>query len=340
METSIPELMKAVFIKEDGTTLKCLQVPVPVPGPGEVLVKMAAAPINPSDLARIRNITSPVDRQSFVPGIEGSGTVVAHGKGLLPQIWNGKRVACSASNLTSGTWAEYMVTSAMDCVPLPDEISDEQGSMMLVNPLTAVAFFDIIKQGKHKAVINTAAAGSLGRIIELLGEKHHIPVIHVVRNEKQMQLLAGLGYSNLLNSTSENFGAELHILSHRLNATLVLDAVGGSLTRQMLLAIPFGGRVLVYGNLSGEQPETDHKSLVMDNKQVSGFFLGNWLKEQGILTTLRSIWSARQLLKREFSVIIQHRFSLDQAQQAVETYLGNMTAGKILFTTHATDLAQ
>ena len=330
MKQNIPEMMLAVFLTEEGEQLATRRVPVPRPGPGEVLVKIAATPINPSDLARIRNVTEPSERLAFIPGIEGSGTVVDRGPGLLPRLWLGKRVACSSSHGTSGAWAEYMITKAMSCVPLPVGISDEQGAMMLVNPLTAVAFFDIARRKRHKAIINTAAASSLGSIIELLGKKHHITVVHIVRNKKQRDLLVNRGAEYVLDSSDIDFTDDLYSLSHELQASLVLDAIGGGLTRQIMLAVPYGSSVLIYGNLSGEQPEIDYKSIILDNKKVSGFYLGNWLKERGMLTTVRSILQVRQLLQSEIAVPVQERFPLDKAQQAVDTYLGNMTAGKVL----------
>jgi NADPH:quinone reductase-like Zn-dependent oxidoreductase len=193
-----------------------------------------------------------------------------------------------------------------------------------------VAFFEIIKRNKHKAVINTAAAGSLGKIIALLGKKHNIPIIHVVRNEKQRGKLLEQGARYVLDSSAHYFSNDLYALSRKLKATLVLDAVGGSLTRQLLLAVPYGSTHIIYGNLSGEQPEIDHRSLVTDNKKVWGFYLVNWFKENGLVTMLKSIHTARQLLKNEINFPVQARFPLDQVQQAVDTYLGNMTAGKVL----------
>ena len=141
---NIPEKIQAVHLNRKDDPLLIRTVSVPHPKQGEVLVKMAAAPINPSDLARIKSFPAEQDLASFIPGLEGSGTVIAAGKGLLARLWLGKRVACSASGLNSGTWAEYMVTSASYCFPIPKAISDEQGAMFLVNPMTAVAFFDII----------------------------------------------------------------------------------------------------------------------------------------------------------------------------------------------------
>jgi NADPH:quinone reductase len=326
----IPELMQAVSIEEYSGKLIIRQVPVPKPGPGEVLIKMAAAPVNPSDLARIRDTVDPEERKTFVPGLEGSGTVVDHGTGLLPGVWQGRRVACSSSRPGNGTWAEYMVTSAMDCVPLPANVTFEQGAMMLVNPLTATAFMNIIKKNRHKAIVSTAAASSLGRIISMLGEKEGIRIIHIVRNDRQREMLVSKGATWVLDSSAEGFDANLRDLAAQLQVSLVLDAIGGKFTRQLLLAMPYGCTVMVYGNLSGEQPEVDHKALVTFNKKICGFFLGNWLREQGMITLLGSILKARRLIQKDRAVPVQGRFPFSQAQQAVDFYLSHMTNGKVL----------
>jgi NADPH:quinone reductase-like Zn-dependent oxidoreductase len=330
MKPILPEIMLAVLLREDDGRLSARHVPLPRPKAGEVLIKMAAAPINPSDLARIKSVTEHADRLTFIPGIEGSGRVVAHGSGLLPKLWQGRRVACNSFSDKSGTWAEYMVTRASRCIPLPEDISDEQGSMLLVNPMTAVAFLDMARRDRHNAVINTAAASSLGRMVEFLFKKSRIQVIHVVRSLKQKTALINLGAQHVLNSSEKSFSKDLHSLSHSLNATLVFDAVGGKLTRQLLLAVPPGSSIVIYGNLSGEQPEIDHRSLVADNKKVTGFFLGNSLKETGPYATIRNILRVRNLLKNELTIPVQGRFPLEQAQEALDGYLKNMSAGKML----------
>lgn len=327
---NIPELMQAVHLEKPGGPLVVRTVDVPQPKKGEVLVKMAAAPVNPSDLARITSISSEQNLKTFIPGIEGSGLVVATGKGLLSGLWLGKRVACSAIYPVSGTWAEYLVTSASYCFPIPKSISDEQGSMLLVNPMTAVAFFDIIVHDRHKAIINSAAAGALGGMIRFLGRKYNIPVINVVRNDQQVRMLREDGAKYILKISDADFNDQLCTLSHELNATLALDPINGSFTQQLLEAIPYGGTVIVYGNLSGSEEGTTLRPLVLDNKKIHGFYLVNWMKDNSLIKTIRNLNRVRKLLKNEFKIIIQNRFPLDKAQLAVDTYLKNMTGGKVL----------
>ncbi len=325
----IPEMMKAVKLEGPDGPLTAVTVKVPQPKAGEVLIKMASAPVNPSDLQRIKSVLKE-DVDSFIPGIEGSGTVVSAGKGLIPKIWFGKRVACSSSDPTSGTWAEYMVTSASFCFLLPNSISDEQGSMLLVNPMTAVAFFDIIRQEKHKAVVNSAAAGALGGMIRFLGKKNNISVINVVRNDQQAEMLQAVGEKYVLKNSDTNFTEQLHLITRDLNATLALDPINGKYTQQLLDNMPYGSTVIVYGNLSATDDGTTLRPLVLENKKLHGFYLANWMKENSLLKMVTNLNKVKQLLKNGFTVTVQDRFPLDKTQLAVDTYLYNMTGGKVL----------
>jgi len=105
--------------------------PTPHPGKGEVLVRMAASPINPSDLAALQGLYGVKKALPLIPGIEGCGTVVQIGPGILARRLLGKRVACAAG-AGDGAWAEYMVAPALQCSPLPGSVNDEQGAMRIL----------------------------------------------------------------------------------------------------------------------------------------------------------------------------------------------------------------
>src|SRR5574340_603753 len=217
MDMSIPNHMQAILLQGTGGPLTVGQIPVPQPGPGQVLIRTAASPINPSDLGFLGGSYEFQKPFPVVPGFEGSGTVIAAGSGLLPHLWLGKRVAYSAS--AGGTWAEYLVTPAMSCFPLPKNLSLEQGAALIVNPVTALAFFDMARRGKHAALVSNSAASSLGRMILRLGQTRHIPVIHLVRRRAQVDLLRSLGGTYILNSQDPDFPDQLRTLSHQLKAT-------------------------------------------------------------------------------------------------------------------------
>jgi NADPH:quinone reductase len=150
MNFSIPSHMQAVQLDEPNGELILREIAVPQPGPGKVLVRMAAAPINPSDLGTLRGYSyGKKAKYPLTPGREGGGRVVAAGKGLLPRLLLGRRVACAVVT-GSGTWAEYALTSARQCIPLKKKTSFEQGAMLLVNPLSALAIMDIARRGNTR----------------------------------------------------------------------------------------------------------------------------------------------------------------------------------------------
>jgi NADPH2:quinone reductase len=328
---SAPHKMKAVFLEKKDGPLVVRDVATPAPGRGEVLVKIAAAPVNPSDLARIRNAHTWFDLAKFIPGLEGSGKVVAAGKGLLPSIWLGKRVVCASHNPESGTWAEYMVTSAGTCFPLGKKVSVEQGSMSMVNPLTAISFLEIVKEGDHKALINNASASALGRMVELLGNKYHIPVINIVRSQKNVDALNSLGSKHVLNSSESSFTENLCELSNKLNATILFDSVCNDDLPGMIGALPKNSSVIIYGNLTGaEQISVNPRTLIDNNIKISGFFLGSRSQENGIIKNMMNLLEVRKLMSSDLKINVQARFPLDRVQEAVDTYLNNMSAGKVL----------
>ena len=327
----IPATMKAVFLEKPEGRLIIREVKTPVPGPGEVIVKMNAAPVNPSDLARIRNAHKNHDLATFIPGLEGSGTVVAAGKGILPNLWKGKRVSCSAEYPESGTWAEYVVTKAGKCFPLGRKVSDEQGSMSLVNPLTALAFFEMAKQNKHKAIINNAAASALGRMVEMLGEKHRIPVVNIVRNKTQAEKLRQIGSQHVLDSSEPSFIKQLGTISRELGATLLFDPVCSRQLEEMSAVIPYGSSIIIYGNLTGEeQIMFKPGTLIANNIKISGFFLGNHARENGMIKNIINLRQVRALMSSSLKISIQGRYPLADVQEAVDTYLSNMSKGKVL----------
>ena len=330
MTRTIPERMQAVQLEENGGPLFVRQIPVPRPGPGEVLIRMAASPINPSDLFFLAGNYAFQKPFPVVPGLEGSGTVVNAGKGLVPRMWMGKRVACAAAQTSDGTWAEYMVTSAMLCFPLPKNFSLEQGAMLIVNPMTAISFFDIAKSEKHRAIVSTASASALGRMIIRLGRQHGLPVINIVRRQEQVELLESLGAQYVLNSLDEGFPDQLRVLAHQLKATLLLDAVGGGLTQQLLDAAPFGGTVLVYSNLSGEPSIFNAETLIFGDKKIAGFFLANQAAKKSFIARLRVTQRVKKLAAETLQTAVQKRLPLSEVQEALHIYQSNMTAGKVL----------
>jgi NADPH:quinone reductase-like Zn-dependent oxidoreductase len=330
----LPEQMTAVILDSynGADALRVVQRPVPRPGPNEVLVKIAASPINPSDLMFLQGVYGFKKPTPTVPGFEGSGTVVAVGgsTGLMGRYLAGKRVACVTQQTGDGVWAEYTTTTVNFALPLDDAVSLEQGAMSVVNPLTAVALIDLAKKAGHQTVINTAAASALGLMMHRLGQQEGIEVVGIVRRAEQVVDLKQQGVSHVLNSSDPDFNQQLRDLCHQQNIRLAFDAVAGDLPQLLLAAMPAHSRVTVYGGLAQQPVQVNIPSLIFEDKSVDGFWLGPWVGQKNLLQNFLIWRRAQKLMLSALKTEIRSRYPLSQAQQAVRDYESQMTGGKVL----------
>jgi NADPH2:quinone reductase len=332
-EIQIPDQMTAVVL-DAYTGVEALRVeqrPVPKPGKDEVLVKIAASPINPSDLAFLEGQYGFKNPPPVIPGGEGSGIVVAVGPGMMGRYFLGKRVACLSQGTGSGMWADYVVTTAKGgALPLHESVSLEQGAMSTINPLTACAFLEIAKKGRHKAILLTAAASALGQMVNRLGRSEGVQVINVVRRDAQVDLLKQQGATIVLNSSEADFDQQLHDACHQAEARLAFDAVAGAMTLQLLDALPPGGKVTVYSCLSYEDSQVGADHLIFEEKAVDGFWLGPWINNKNLIQIMMLWRRAQRLMTTELKSEIRAQYPFEEAQEAVKDYLGQMTGGKVL----------
>ncbi len=326
----IPSVMRALKLTAySGVgSLRVVEKPVPVPKRGEVLVRVLASPVNPSDVMFCRGLYGIERSLPTTPGFEGCGVVVAHGGGMLGRWQMGKRVACGGQG-GNGLWAEYALASAAASLPLPARISDAQGASAIVNPISALALWEGFRRGGHRALIQTAAASQVGRMVVRLGIKSGTPMIHVVHRPPLVELLRGLGAEHVLDSSTEGFDPALKELAHRLKATYALDAVGGEMTRRVLAAMP-EGTLVVYGALAEKACEADPGDLIFHNKRIEGFWLSQWLKGQNPLTTLWKLRSVLSMLDTTLSTKVVARLSLEQVPTDLEAHLRSTSDGKVL----------
>lgn len=329
---TIPTSMRALVLHtyEVGSyaSLTLEERPTPLPHQGEVLVRMAASPINPSDLAALQGLYGVPKALPAVPGVEGCGTVVKTGRGYLARRLLGKRVACAAG-AGDGAWAEYMVAPARQCSPLPKSVSDEQGAMRIVNPYTAWAHLQIARQAGARTIVETAAAGALGQMVNRLARLRGMRVINVVRREAQAETLRALGAEHILDSEAEDFDRQLSGLCRRLDVRLAFDAVGGGMTARLLSALPAEARVVVYGGLAGELISLNPGDLIFNQRHVEGFYLARWVARQNPLVLLAMQRRLYQLGDLTHAAI-QLRAPLEDVQHALAAYEANMSAGKVL----------
>jgi NADPH:quinone reductase len=337
--STIPETMRAVMlerycenISDAIRGLKIIDRPLPKLDHGQVLVRMAAAPCNPSDLLLLQGKYGTLKTLPTVPGWEGAGTVVASGGGLLTRWLKDKRVACALRKDRDGTWAEYFVADAADCIPLNSQVPFEQGAGLIINPMTAIGLLSIAREGGHRAAVHTAAASQLGRMLLSLAVDIKFPLIHVVRRNAQVELLKSRGATYVLNSSSEGFGQELKDLCKRLEATTAFEAIAGEMTGTLTNAMPTGSTVYVYGALSEQAcGNIDPVELIFHNKSITGFYLGAWLRHRGILSVLRTARRIqRMFIDGRIQNTVRRRLGLDEVIDGLEEYVESMSEGKML----------
>jgi len=343
MPYAIPDKMRALLVEqyEDDLSaairdLKVVQRSVPQPSWGQVLVKVEAAPCNPSDLLLLQGKYGTRKTLPFVPGWEGAGTVVGAGGGWLARWLVGKRVACALQEDRDGTWAQYFVANAAECTPLKRQLPIEQAASLFINPFTAMGLLDTARRHGHRAAIHTAAASQLGRMILAMATQANYPIIHVVHRSAQVELLESLGAKHVLNSSDDDFTDQLRAISERLGATAAFDAIGGDMTGTILCLMPPSSTVYVYGALSGGPcGNIDPIQLIFQDKKITGFYLGAWIRSRGMLSLLRAASRVqRMLIEGSIETKVQRRLRLEEAADGLRQYIDQMTEGKVLIMPH------
>lgn len=339
MPTTIPSHRSAVTISayhesfDDMVAgLAVKDLPIPPLKNGQVLIEIEAAPCNPSDLMFMRGQYGVKKNLPAVPGWEGCGRVIASGGGFMANMVKGKRVAMGSQSDDGGTWASHMIAEGNACLPVPEELSTANAASFLVNPFTAYGFIDQAKANGHRAMVQTAAASQAGRIVNAIAKENGMTVLNIVRREEQAELLRSMGAKHILNSSEPNFEDTLRDRIAGLRVTIAFDAVSGPMVGTLFNALPAGGTVYVYGGLD-DTPigNIDRKELIFSNKTITGFFLGSWMASKNILKLAKASKEVGKLFKSgAISTAVQGEYALSDVQNAVKTYAGNMTDGKIL----------
>ncbi len=285
--TDLPSTMRAVVLKHDGYSgtmtgptitgasewLADAELPVPTPGPGQVLIRLRTASVNPSDIHFIKGEYGQPRVKGAAAGFEGCGDVVATGKGA--EGLQGLRVAFVAAG--SGAWAEYVVTQMQMCIPLRPDISDDDGAAQIVNPLTAMAMVDMAKEDGDAFVVS-AATSQLGKLMCSLGRDLGLKPIAMVRRAETAPMLKELGATEVLVTTDPDVSYQFAELSAKLKPRVFLDAVMDSLSEQIFCAMPNRARWICYGKLGSDAPTlTQTGQLIFMGKRIEGFWLTNWM---------------------------------------------------------------
>ncbi|HEY6980056.1 zinc-binding dehydrogenase [Reyranella sp.] len=249
------------LIKKNGELeLSLAKVPVPEPADDQVVVKVEATPINPSDLglllgpADMKNAAASGSGEGIVVkakvpeaslpllaarldqpmpvGNEGAGTVVKAGKSDEAQALKGKIV----SMIGGAMYAQYRLIKARDCQALPSGTTAAEGASWFVNPLTALGMTETMKREGHKALVHTAAASNLGQMLNRICLEDGIGLVNIVRSPAQAKILRDAGAKQVCDSTEAGFTGKLAQALAETGATIAFDAIGGGRLASQILA--------------------------------------------------------------------------------------------------------
>ena len=243
--------LRSLIKKSGELEISLVNVPIPEPGPDEVVVRVEASPINPSDLgllvgaadmstakasgtkdssvvtakvpeASMRAMAGRLD-ESMPVGNEGAGVVIKTGSSDAAKALMGKTVAMVGGAM----YAQYRCLKVAECLPLPAGTTPAEGASCFVNPLTALGMTETMRREGHKALVHTAAASNLGQMLNKICLKDGIGLVNIVRSQEQADILRKIGAKHVADSTAPTFMDDLTNALIETGATIAFDAIGG-----------------------------------------------------------------------------------------------------------------
>lgn len=332
--------MKAIQMTEQGgpEVLTLVDVPDPVAGPGEVLIRVAAASVNFSDVMRRRGDDYPVPTPlPFIPGAEVSGTVAALGEGVEgPAI--GTAVFAMVGADASGGYAELAVAHAPNVIPIPAGLDHDTAAGIVLVGLTATLLLtESLRVTPGQSIFIPAAAGAVGgyavQIAKLLGAS---PVIGGASTAAKREIAAGLGADHVIDYTAADWADQVRELTGGQGVDAALEMSGGVRLAQTLQTLAPFGTMVVYGSVSGELGTLDEKAITpwlydpAPNQSILGFNIGPWFEFRlpATIAALQRVvgWVA----SGDISVPESTKLPLAEAAEAHRLLQTGATTGKLV----------
>ncbi|MFZ1681168.1 MAG: zinc-binding dehydrogenase [Rhizobiaceae bacterium] len=291
MSASAP--MSAMLLKNDGyarqpsgPVLEAMEpyvqletIATPAPAEGQVLIRVSRASVNPSDVMFIKGLYGQPRMKGRPAGFEGSGIVTVSGGGALGDAMVGRRVAFATGQSNWGSWADFAIADARSVIPLIDGVSDIDGAALIVNPLTALAMFDLVREEGQKSFVLTAGASQLCKLMMGVAAEEGFRPIAIVRRDDQGEILARAGAAHVLNAGAGDFRSRLRDVLAQEQPRIFLDAVTGPLASTVFHAMGNGARWIVYGRLDpSDTTIREPGQLIFQDKRVEGFWLTEWMR--------------------------------------------------------------
>ena len=315
---------------EPSDVIQLNTIPEPPLGQEDVLISMEAAPLDPSDFLFVRGMYGV--RPSFPSpvGAEGVGRIAKIGSKVDAAL-QGRRVLILPT-YEQGTWADQVVASARNLVPMSDEADPLQLSMIGINPVTAYLLLNrYVSLMPGDWIGQTAANSAMGQYIIALAKLAGVKTLNVVRREEAAEQVRRWGGDRVV-LQGDNLHKDIEEALDGKKLSLVLDTVGGTPVGEVARSLKNGASVVVYALQSGQLPIISPKDLIYRGLSLHGFWLINWIRNapraeiQEIYQKLGDLVADGSL-----SAVVEHVYPLEQFKEAIQQSLKSNRSGKILF---------
>lgn len=319
--------MKELIFEQTGRPQEVLQLkesPIPNPKPHEVLIKVLARNINPSDIMFVRGMYGITPKLPSSAGFEASGVVERGDESGM--VKSGTRVMFTSI----GTWKEYVCVPASLVIPIPNAMSDDVACQAFVNPMTA---FGMIEHSGLKSgdwLLITAGASAFGKFAVQMAKAEGIKVAATVRHDEQKVLLESLGADLTVNTETEKIQK---VIAEKTEGGVhvVFDAVGGSLGAKALSCLRPKGKMMVFGALALENMPVNSGLLIFKNLAIEGFWLSTWIEELAPENRMKAFQQVFGFLLMQGSKVdVAQKFPLTEFKAALDAYEKPGRNGKIL----------
>jgi NADPH:quinone reductase-like Zn-dependent oxidoreductase len=320
--------MKRIVFHQPGKPSDILEVEMvemPQPGPEEVVIKVMASPINPSDTMFVQNLYGIRPQLPSPAGFEGMGVITQAGADVKLPV--GTRVSFTGI----GAWATYILVGQRALIPVPDNMPDDVAAQLFVNPFTAVAMVEEsgVKPGEWLMV--TACASALGKMVIQICKMRGIKTIGTVRRDDLVVELKALGADEIINTETEDMAKRVSEITQRAGAKAVLECVGGEIASEAVKCLGRGGVMLIYGLLSLQDPSINIGLMIFRELSLRGFWLTDWMRRVDAPTRQRVAKEVIELLASgQIQMPVEAVYSLEQIKEAVTHADAHGRWGKIL----------
>lgn len=321
--------MKAVTYDtfgEPADVLRASDIDRPEPGEGQILVRTILSPIHNHDLWTARGTYGHKPDLPATGGTEGVGTVEAVGKGV-DDAMIGKRVATAGT----GTWAEYFLADAGSAIPLPDDIPDEVGAQLIAMPFSALTLLEFLNVSEGDFVIQTAANGTVGKLMNDLAPTRGIKLVSLVRREEAKKEMRDLGAEHVVSTDDDDWQDQVRRIVGEDGARAAIDSVGGKIVADIADLLGRDGLLVVFGTATGEPLRLNAGPMISHHLVVRGFWASRIISDMADDEKARLMGEIVGLASEgKLDLSSAGEYALDDIGEAVKASLTPGRDGKVL----------